>query len=49
MFIRPHWLENKTSIYASLCKELERLYSDDKVLQQSKQYLHEQFFWEMYE
>ena len=49
MFIRPHWLENKASIYASLCKELEKIYSDDKVLQQSKQYLYQKFFYEMYE
>lgn len=49
MFIRPHWLENKASIYASLCKELEKIYLDDKVLQQSKQYLFEIFFPEVYE
>ena len=48
MFIRSYWLENKASIYALLCRELERAGLETKVLQQSKQYLYETFFPEVY-
>ncbi len=43
-FIRPHWLENRASVYARLCRELERAGLEPKVLQQSKQELYDLFF-----
>lgn len=46
LIIRPHWLENRASIYALLCRELERAGLEDKVLRQSKEQLYETFFYE---